>query len=125
MKNTIQQLASLYSKLNKEESRKGLMTFQHVHFQAIYGNLADMLGILITIEEIVNQNQFFVNHLNLYKRYFRNEVIDFTRMISKVMDEPENYGTDKTQAGRVQYLLQKLDGDIFDNNILKVCNSKC
>ena len=68
MKNTIQQLASLYSKLNKDVTRKGLITFQQVHFQAIYGNLADMMAVLITIEEIVSQNQYFVNHLNLYKR---------------------------------------------------------
>ena len=41
-------------------------------------------------------------------------------MISKVTDDPENYGTDKTQAGKVQYLLQKLEGDILENNIFSI-----
>jgi hypothetical protein len=36
------------------------------------------------------------------------------------MEEPERYGTDKKYVGRIQFLLQKLDGDVLDENIFKV-----
>jgi WASH complex subunit 7 len=42
-------------------------------------------------------------------------------MMTRVMAEPERYGTTKKAAGRIQYLLQKIDGDVLDDNILKSC----
>lgn len=40
------------------------------------------------------------------------------------MDDPETYGSDKTQVGKIQYLLQKIEGDILENNIFRGCISR-
>lgn len=110
IRNTVQQLASLYSHFNRTEMRQGLESYKQVHFHGIFADMAELLGTLITIEEIIQQNHSFQNHVTLYKR-----------MISKVMDEPEAYGTDKVVAGKIQYLLQKLDGDVLSDSLLDVC----
>jgi WASH complex subunit 7 len=114
VKNVVQQLASIYSKFNKSnQERTPLLVFQFVHFQVVYSSLAELFGVLITMDEMIQQNQAIGNHVTLYKR-----------MLSKVMDEPESYGTDKAQVGKVQYLLQKIEGDILEYNIFRGCISR-
>jgi WASH complex subunit 7 len=62
---------------------------------------------------MIAQNQTIGNSLTLYKR-----------MISKVMDDPELYGTEANKAGKIQYLLQKIEGDILEQNIFVGCISR-
>lgn len=69
IKNLVQQLSSLYTKFNKTiTERQSLLFFQNVHFQAVFAHLGDMFGCLITLDEIISQNQMIGNHLILYKR---------------------------------------------------------
>ncbi|EFC45800.1 hypothetical protein NAEGRDRAFT_36287 [Naegleria gruberi] len=117
VKSTIQQLASLFCDTNVND--KNLATYlggpggsqsQYSHFERVYETLGELLGVLITLDEIILQNSAFSHQLTLYKR-----------MISKVMTEPERYGTTKQNVGKVYYLLEKVEGDVLDDSIFKSC----
>jgi WASH complex subunit 7 len=124
VQNVVQQLAAIYNAKNIK-NQSGMTGYQNVHFLPVYVSLSDLLGVMITLDEMIQQNQSFAHHLTLYNRYCINciihpSVLTFYRMISKVMEEPERFGTDKKSAGRIHYLLQKIDGDLLDDNIFKV-----
>ena len=108
VQNVIQELAKIYNAKNSKKQGE-LASYLNVHFLPVYASLSEVLGVMITLDEMIQQNQSFSHHLTLYNR-----------MISKVMEEPERFGTDKRSAGRIHYLLQKIDGDILDDNIFKV-----
>ncbi|KAF0974433.1 hypothetical protein FDP41_006465 [Naegleria fowleri] len=117
VKSTIHQLASLFCEANTND--KNLSTYlggpggsqnQWCHFERVFESLSELLGVLITLDEVILQNSAFSHHLTLYKR-----------MISKVMTEPERYGTTKQNVGKVYYLLEKVEGDVLDDSIFKSC----
>jgi WASH complex subunit 7 len=110
--NVVRQLASIYN-IKNTKTRNGLNSYLNVHFLPVYASLADLLSVMITLDEIIQNNQSFSVYLQLYNR-----------MITRVMEEPERYGTDKKSVGRIQFLLQKLDGDVLDENIFKSCISQ-
>jgi hypothetical protein len=109
IRNTIHQLASLYSDENNKNERKQLQSFSNVHFNSVFQSLAETLGVLITFDEIITQNGNFKNHITLYNR-----------MISKVKEEPENFGTDSKNIGKVQMMLNLIDADILEGTIFSV-----
>jgi hypothetical protein len=109
IRNTIHQLASLYSDENNKNERKQLLSFSNVHFNSVFQSLAETLGVLITFDEIITQNGNFKNHITLYNR-----------MISKVKEEPENFGTDSKNIGKVQMMLNLIDADILEGTIFSV-----
>lgn len=103
LQNCVLQLAQLYvndGPMNKE--------YQRVHFEPVYEAMAQILRVLITLDEIIIQNKHWAELLTRYKR-----------LIGRVMADPERYGTNKKQAGRINYLLQQIEGDLLEDNIFK------
>ncbi|KAL9652394.1 hypothetical protein ABK040_012049 [Willaertia magna] len=110
VKHTIQQLASLYNPQMLKDKQLSTFSSGVVHLDIVYQTLGNLLTVLITLDEIIIQNNNFQHYLTLYKR-----------MISKVMSEPERYGTTKQNAGKIYYLLEKIEGDVLDDSIFKSC----
>lgn len=51
-------------------SRNGpkLLDVSDVHFQVVYEHLGDLLGVLITLDEIIENQGTLKDHWTLYKR---------------------------------------------------------
>jgi hypothetical protein len=67
IKNTIQQLASLYHIKQKIYTN----SFKGVHLQTVFGFLSELLTVLITLDEIIISNPTFNDGLTMYKRYYK------------------------------------------------------
>ena len=46
-----------------------LLDVSDVHFQVVYEHLGDLLGVLITLDEIIDNQGTLRDHWTLYKRY--------------------------------------------------------
>ena len=131
VKSTIHQLASLYTETNS--NNKNLSTYlggpggastpsQWCHFDRVFESLSELLGVLITLDEIILQNSAFSHHLTLYKRMISKGKLYIEKIFTLlVMTEPERYGTTKQNVGKVYYLLEKVEGDVLEDSIFKAC----
>lgn len=106
VKNTIQQLASLYH----SNQKLYVSSFKGVHLQSVFGHLADLLAVLISLDEIVIANNAFPNALNLYKR-----------MVKAIKSDPARYKIDDERLWQVEKLLYTLKSQILDGRIYQNC----
>lgn len=66
--NVIQQMAAIYNGRNVKE-KTGMLSYLNVHFLPVFSSLADLLTVMITLDEIIQQNQSFSLQLTAYNRY--------------------------------------------------------
>eukprot|EP01114_Cavostelium_apophysatum_P015887 TRINITY_DN4419_c1_g1_i1.p1 TRINITY_DN4419_c1_g1~~TRINITY_DN4419_c1_g1_i1.p1 ORF type:complete len:1166 (-),score=413.58 TRINITY_DN4419_c1_g1_i1:31-3102(-) len=106
VKNVIQQLASLYNAQQKLYAT----TFKNVHLQTVFGHLSDLLGTLITLDEIIQSNSGYANQLNMYKRMVKDIKLDTAR-----------YNADEEKLWQMEKMLFSLKGQLLDGRIFQNC----
>ncbi|XP_067685139.1 WASH complex subunit 4-like isoform X2 [Haliotis asinina] len=107
VKNVVQQFASLYS---NTRSGPKLIDVTDVHFQVVFAHLADMLGVLITLDEIVDNHASLKDHWTLYKR-----------MVKSVRHNPTKFNTTDEKLRPFEKLMMMLEGRLLDGFIFQNC----
>eukprot|EP01065_Artemidia_motanka_P051556 TRINITY_DN9120_c0_g3_i1.p1 TRINITY_DN9120_c0_g3~~TRINITY_DN9120_c0_g3_i1.p1 ORF type:complete len:1203 (+),score=491.48 TRINITY_DN9120_c0_g3_i1:93-3701(+) len=111
VENMIRQLASVYSDQNRKmQERRGLAAYQAVHFTAVWRAVADVLAVLITLDEMVRQNEHFQETCTWYKRILKN-----------VRNTPEKFDTEPRAIKRFCLQLEKLETTLLDDLIFRNC----
>ncbi|XP_058950258.2 WASH complex subunit 4 [Pocillopora verrucosa] len=105
VKNVIQQLASLHSK----EGPK-VMDVTGVHFTTVFEHLAGLLGVLITLDEIMDASHTLKEHWKQYRR-----------MLKSVHNNTALFGIEEAKLRRLEKLLMSLEGQLLDGVILQNC----
>ncbi|XP_022808632.1 WASH complex subunit 4-like [Stylophora pistillata] len=105
VKNVIQQLASLHSK----EGPK-VMDVTGVHFTTVFEHLAGLLGVLITLDEIMDASHTLKEHWKQYRR-----------MLKSVHNNTALFEIDEAKLRRLEKLLMSLEGQLLDGVILQNC----
>ena len=103
-RNLVQQLANLYK---GDRTRGHITSFQGVYVATIYDHLADLMSMLISLDELIDKNE---NISDCWTRY--------KRMLKTVSADAERYGSDEVTLEKFeQYLIifedEVLDGRIF------------
>eukprot|EP01062_Namystynia_karyoxenos_P059273 TRINITY_DN50728_c0_g1_i1.p1 TRINITY_DN50728_c0_g1~~TRINITY_DN50728_c0_g1_i1.p1 ORF type:complete len:1241 (+),score=561.49 TRINITY_DN50728_c0_g1_i1:104-3724(+) len=111
VENLVRQLASVYSDLNrKRPERRGLAAYQQVHFNDAWRSLGDMLAVLITLDEMIRQNDAFQQTCTVFKRMMKN-----------VRNQPDKYDIEAQKAKRFGFLIDKLESSLLDDLIFQNC----
>ncbi|KAL5013534.1 hypothetical protein ScPMuIL_007804 [Solemya velum] len=107
VKHVVHQLSSLYS-----ASRGGpkLIDVSDVHFSVVYEQLGDLLGVLIYLDEILQNQATLRDHWTLYKR-----------MLKSVHHDPNKFGIPDEKLRPFQKLLMNLEGQLLDGMIFQNC----
>ncbi|KAG1671599.1 WASH complex subunit 4 [Nymphon striatum] len=107
VKNSMQQLASLYISLKGGVT---VMSVTDVHFHTFYVQLGELLKCLITLDEIfVNQNAI-KEHWTLYKR-----------MVKSIKHDPQRFNVDANKLRPFDVLISQLETKLFDKGIFTGC----
>ncbi|EDV25801.1 uncharacterized protein TRIADDRAFT_24562 [Trichoplax adhaerens] len=107
LKNVVQQLAMLHQ---GKKSMNAVMNVHGVHFEPVYEHLGDLLTILITLDEIMDNNNVMIQHWQLYKR-----------MIKSALADPQRYDIDSAKLRQLDKLVNRIDGKVFNGVIFKSC----
>ncbi|XP_015749025.1 PREDICTED: WASH complex subunit 7-like isoform X2 [Acropora digitifera] len=105
VKNVLQQLASLYSKVGPK-----VMDVTGVHFTTVFEHLAALLGVLITLDEILDASHTLKEHWKQYRR-----------MIKSVYSNTSLFGVEEAKLRPLERLLMSLEGQLLDGVILQNC----
>ncbi|KAJ8302048.1 hypothetical protein KUTeg_021035 [Tegillarca granosa] len=106
VKNVIQQFACLYS-----VSRNGpkLIDVTEVHFLTVFEHLGDLLGVLITLDEMIDNHSTLREHWTLYKR-----------MLKSAHHDPGKFGMQADKLRLFEKLMMTLEGALLDGMIFQV-----
>ncbi|XP_052679123.1 WASH complex subunit 4-like isoform X3 [Crassostrea angulata] len=107
VKNVIQQFACLFSVVRNGPK---LLDVSDVHFQVVYEHLGDLLGVLITLDEIIENQGTLKDHWILYKR-----------MLKSVHHDPGKFGIAAEKIRPFEKLIMKLEGQLLDGRIFQDC----
>ncbi|XP_061187838.1 WASH complex subunit 4-like isoform X2 [Saccostrea echinata] len=107
VKNVIQQFACLFSVVRNGPK---LLDVSDVHFQVVYEHLGDLLGVLITLDEIIENQATLREHWTLYKR-----------MLKSVHHDPGKFGIAPEKIRPFEKLIMKLEGQLLDGRIFQDC----
>ncbi|VDI58372.1 WASH complex subunit 7, partial [Mytilus galloprovincialis] len=107
VKSVVQQFSCLYT-----ASRSGpkLINVTDVHFQVVYEHLGDLLTVLITLDEIINNHGTLTDHWTLYKR-----------MLKSVHHDPGKFGIQPDKMRPFEKLMMQLEGQLLDGLIFQNC----
>ncbi|XP_069101114.1 WASH complex subunit 4-like isoform X2 [Argopecten irradians] len=107
VRNVIHQFACLYSL-----SRGGpkLIDVTDVHFKSVFEELGEVLGVLITLDEIVDNHASLKDHWTLYKR-----------MLKSVHHDPGKFSIPGDKLRQFEKLIMKLEGELLDGLIFQNC----
>jgi len=106
VRNYVHQLASLY--YAKEKLYQN--SFKNVHFGSVFYTLGELLTCMVTLDEVIIQNQKFKQAWNMYKRMTKNIKI-----------EPERYNAQEEQLLQFEKLLLSMEGQLLDGLIFQNC----
>ncbi|XP_056000960.1 WASH complex subunit 4-like isoform X5 [Ostrea edulis] len=107
VKNVVQQFACLFSVVRNGPK---LLDVSDVHFQVVYEHLGDLLGVLITLDEIIENQATLRDHWTLYKR-----------MLKSVHHDPGKFGIAPEKIRPFEKLIMKLEGQLLDGRIFQDC----
>uniref|UniRef100_A0A6U0K852 WASH complex subunit 4 n=1 Tax=Percolomonas cosmopolitus TaxID=63605 RepID=A0A6U0K852_9EUKA len=118
LKHVLIQMAALYKihdargsgNSTVDISDEHLLSFSRIHFPDIFSEIAATLGMFMTFDTLIKENDAFMHCLTRYKR-----------MIAKVLTHPEDFDTTQDMANRLPRLLERLENDILDCNMLINC----
>ena len=102
--NLVQQLGSLYS----DHQKLFQVSFRHVHLETAFAALADMLGVFVTLDSIIQQNTNLQHAWTMYKR-----------MVRTVRAEPERFGVQEAQVRLFERMAQSLEGQLFAGTLFQ------
>jgi len=104
--NLVQQLAALLSP--KEQLYR--TTFQTAHLTSMFSALGELLTVLVTIDSIIEQNEYLKEHWQFYKT-----------MITYARQDPASFGTDEAGISKFERLLVSIDQSILIGEVFKGC----
>nr|KAG5706407.1 hypothetical protein BaRGS_033168 [Batillaria attramentaria] len=107
VKNVVQQLSCLHT-----SSRTGakLIDVTDVHFQTVFEHLGSLLGVLITLDHIIENHASFLDHWTLYKR-----------MVASVRHAPGKFNIPEDKVRPFEKLMMMLEGRLLDGMIFQNC----
>ncbi|KAK1789807.1 hypothetical protein P4O66_015690 [Electrophorus voltai] len=104
--NVVYQLAALY---NSNKGATKIIESSGVHFQTVYEHLGELLVVLITLDEIMENHATFRDHWKMYKR-----------LLKSVHHNPSKFGIPEEKLKPFEKLLLKLEGQLLDSMIFQV-----
>ncbi|XP_036153709.1 WASH complex subunit 4 isoform X6 [Myotis myotis] len=104
--NVVHQLAVLY--INNKVAPKIIET-TGVHFQTMYEHLGELLTVLLTLDEIIDNHITLKDHWTMYKR-----------LLKSVHHNPSKFGIQDEKLKPFEKFLLKLEGQLLDGMIFQV-----
>ncbi|CBH17549.1 hypothetical protein, conserved [Trypanosoma brucei gambiense DAL972] len=101
----VQQLASLYSPQHKCENYR---SFSRVRYLLIWRKLADLLGAVVCVEEVLYSHDTLRYGLSIYRK-----------LLAQVSRNLEKFECDEEKLDLFCHLLTKIDKELLDDGILK------
>nr|XP_034984556.1 WASH complex subunit 4 isoform X2 [Zootoca vivipara] len=105
--NVVHQLAALYTS-NKNAPK--VIETSGVHFQAMYEHLGELLAVLLTLDEIIDNHATLKEHWTMYKR-----------LLKSVHHNPSKFGVQEDKLKPFEKLLLKLENQLLDGTIFQAC----
>uniref|UniRef100_A0A671RBT2 WASH complex subunit 7-like n=1 Tax=Sinocyclocheilus anshuiensis TaxID=1608454 RepID=A0A671RBT2_9TELE len=105
--NMVHQLAALY---NSNKSATKIIESTGVHFQTVYEHLGELLVVLITLDEIMENHATLKDHWKMYKR-----------LLKSVHHNPAKFAIPEEKLKPFEKLLMKLEGQLLDSMIFQAC----
>ncbi|XP_061108676.1 WASH complex subunit 4 isoform X2 [Conger conger] len=105
--NVIYQLASLY---NSSKGSTKIIESSGVHFQTVHEQLGELLVVLITLDEIMENHSTLKEHWKMYKR-----------LLKSVHHNPSKFAIPEEKLKPFEKLLLKLEGQLLDGMIFQAC----
>lgn len=103
----IHQLAALY--ISNKTGPKIIET-TGVHFQTMYEHLGELLTVLLTLDEIIDNHVTLKDHWTMYKR-----------LLKSVHHNPSKFGIQEERLKPFEKFLLKLEGQLLDGMIFQAC----
>ncbi|XP_065380809.1 WASH complex subunit 4 isoform X3 [Macaca fascicularis] len=107
--NVVHQLAALY--ISNKIAPKIIET-TGVHFQTMYEHLGELLTVLLTVDEIIDNHITLKDHWTMYKR-----------LLKSVHHNPSKFGIQEEKLKPFEKFLLKLEGQLLDGMIFQVCGN--
>uniref|UniRef100_A0A8C1TFK4 WASH complex subunit 4 n=1 Tax=Cyprinus carpio TaxID=7962 RepID=A0A8C1TFK4_CYPCA len=104
--NMVHQLAALYISNNATK----IIESTGVHFQTVYEHLGELLVVLITLDEIMENHATLKDHWRMYKR-----------LLKSVHHNPAKFAIPEEKLKPFEKLLLKLEGQLLDSMIFQAC----
>uniref|UniRef100_A0A8I5MUV3 WASH complex subunit 4 n=1 Tax=Papio anubis TaxID=9555 RepID=A0A8I5MUV3_PAPAN len=104
--NVVHQLAALY--ISNKIAPKIIET-TGVHFQTMYEHLGELLTVLLTLDEIIDNHITLKDHWTMYKR-----------LLKSVHHNPSKFGIQEEKLKPFEKFLLKLEGQLLDGMIFQV-----
>uniref|UniRef100_A0A672RQ52 WASH complex subunit 4 n=1 Tax=Sinocyclocheilus grahami TaxID=75366 RepID=A0A672RQ52_SINGR len=104
--NMVHQLAALYNSNNATK----IIESTGVHFQTVYEHLGELLVVLITLDEIMENHTTLKDHWKMYKR-----------LLKSVHHNPAKFAIPEEKLKPFEKLLLKLEGQLLDSMIFQAC----
>ncbi|XP_040493346.1 WASH complex subunit 4 isoform X2 [Ursus maritimus] len=105
--NVVHQLAALY--ISNKIAPKIIET-TGVHFQTMYEHLGELLTVLLTLDEIIDNHVTLKEHWTMYKR-----------LLKSVHHNPSKFGIQEEKLKPFEKFLLKLEGQLLDGVIFQAC----
>ncbi|XP_056595412.1 WASH complex subunit 4 [Triplophysa dalaica] len=105
--NMVQQLAALY---NSNKTATKIIESTGVHFQTVYEHLGELLAVLITLDEIMENHTTLKEHWKMYKR-----------LLKSVHHNPAKFAIPEEKLKPFEKLILKLEGQLLDSMIFQAC----
>ncbi|KAB5565725.1 hypothetical protein PHYPO_G00244840 [Pangasianodon hypophthalmus] len=105
--NLVHQLAALY---NSNKAATKIIESSGVHFQTVYEHLGELLVVLITLDEIMENHGTLRDHWKMYKR-----------LLKSVHHNPSKFAIPEEKLKPFEKLLLKLEGQLLDSMIFQAC----
>ncbi|TKS73206.1 WASH complex subunit 4 [Collichthys lucidus] len=105
--NIVHQLAALY---NSNKGATKIIESSGVHFQIVYEHLGELLVVLLTLDEIMENHGTLKDHWKMYKR-----------LLKSVHHNPGKFSIPEEKLKPFEKLLLKLEGQLLDGMILQAC----
>uniref|UniRef100_A0A8C9V9W1 WASH complex subunit 4 n=1 Tax=Scleropages formosus TaxID=113540 RepID=A0A8C9V9W1_SCLFO len=103
--NLVHQLASLYS---SSKNATKIIESSGVHFQTVYEHLGELLVVLMTLDEIMENHGTLKEHWKMYKR-----------LLKSVHHNPSKFEIPEEKLKPFEKLLLKLEGQLLDGMIFQ------
>ncbi|CAB1331538.1 unnamed protein product [Coregonus sp. 'balchen'] len=105
--NIVHQLAALY---NSNKGATKIIESSGVHFQTVYEHLGELLVVLLTLDEIMENHGTLKDHWKMYKR-----------LLKSVHHNPGKFAIPEEKLKPFEKLLLKLEGQLLDGMIFQAC----
>ncbi|KAG7274770.1 hypothetical protein CRUP_015757 [Coryphaenoides rupestris] len=105
--NIVHQLAAVY---NNNKGAVKIIESTGVHFQTVYEHLGELLVVLLTLDEIMENHGTLKEHWKMYKR-----------LLKSVHHNPGKFSIREEKLKPFEKLLLKLEGQLLDGMILQAC----